>query len=38
LRRLIGGRRGLREIGKAFADRQTHLMHALPYLGWFVMH
>jgi hypothetical protein len=38
LRRLIGGRGGLREIGKAFADRQTHLMHALPYLGWFVIH
>jgi hypothetical protein len=37
LRRLIGGRGGLREIGRAFADRQTHLMHALPLACWFLI-
>jgi hypothetical protein len=38
LRRLIHGRGALREIARAFVDRQTHLMHALPYLTWFLVH
>jgi hypothetical protein len=37
IRRLIYGRGALREIARAFMDRQTHLMHALPYLSWLMV-
>jgi hypothetical protein len=34
-RRLICERGAIRQLARAFADRQTHLMHALPVLIWF---
>ena len=38
LRKLICERGAIRALARAFVDRQTHLMHALPYLSWFLMH
>jgi Uncharacterised nucleotidyltransferase len=36
VKRLISGPRGARRIVQAFLDRQSHLMHVLPHLSWFV--
>jgi hypothetical protein len=34
LRRMVSERGAARRMVQAFRERQRHLMHALPYLGW----